>query len=94
MDHAFEERPQAESDGHEDVGGFEPVHVGEEVLRQLHIVVVVEPVAAEGAEDHGEHEEDGEGIPAFGGNAATEHHIHRSAAEKGEVLKIVLDEQL
>ena len=94
MDHAFEERPQAESDGHEDVGGFEPVHVGEEVLRQLHIVVVVESVAAEGAEDHGEHEEDGKGIPAFGGDAETEHHVHRSATDEGEVFKIVLDEQL
>ena len=78
MDHTLEERSHTESYGHKDVGGFEPVHVGEEVLRQLHIVVVVEPVAAEGAEDHGEHEEDGEGIPTFGGDAETEHHVYCS----------------
>ena len=94
MDHAFEEGAQTESDCHEDVGGFESVHVGEEVSSQLHIVVVVESVAAEGAEHNSEHEEDSEGIPEFGGHAEAEHHIHCSTTEEGEVLEIVLEEQL
>ena len=94
MHHALEERPDSKCDSHKNIGSLEPVEVGEEVASQFHIIVVVESVGAEGAEEHSIHEEDGKGIPEFGGDTVAEHHIDGSEAEEGEVLDIVLEEKL
>ena len=57
MDGPLEERPDSEGDDHEDVWCFESEHVLEEVLGQLTILSVVEPVGGESSErDQEEHE--------------------------------------
>ena len=60
MNHPLEERPASEGEGHEDVGGSEAEHVLEEVLGQLAVLPVVEPVGGGGGqqdqEEHNDHE--------------------------------------
>ena len=92
MHDALEERPDAESERHQNVGALEPVHVGQEVASQLGVGVVVELVAAEHTEHNREGEADGEGIPAFGGDAVAEHDLHGTSTQEGEVLDVVLDQ--
>ena len=94
MYNTLEEGSDTESEGHQDVWGLEPVHIWEEVASQLHVVVVVESVGAEHAVDHSEHEENGEGIPAFGDDAVAERDLDGPAAQEGEVFDVVLDQEL
>ena len=80
MDDTLEKGSDSESHSHQDVGRFEPVQIGQEVASHFSIVIVVESVGAEHAVDNSEHEEDGEGIPAFGDDAVAEHDMDGPAA--------------
>ena len=57
VDDAFEEGSSAKEDSHQQIGGFESVHVGQEVSAKFTILIVVAPVAADADQHHHQHEQ-------------------------------------
>ena len=93
MDGPLEERPDSEGESHEDVGCFEPEHILQEVLGQLAVLPIVEPVGAESGERDQKEHEDHECLEHFGFQVEAEGSEGVSEAEEAEELDIVLNEE-
>ena len=66
MNQPFQKRSNSESDGHQNIGRLDSVHVGKEVSCQLAVLIVVAEVSADRDQQHRQSEQDSEGLHGFG----------------------------
>ena len=94
MNCPLQKRSDSKSDDHEHVGSLKSEHVLEEVLSQLTIFVVVDPVDGKGTNCDQEEHEDHQHLEHFGWQVQAEGSQSVSEAEEAEELHIFLDEEL
>ena len=94
MNEPLEERLNSKDNGHEDVGRFESIHIGEEISGKFPILVVIAHITTYSHQNQDQHEGDGEDLHDSGGRVEAKHHIERSKAQETEILKVALKKQI
>ena len=94
MDQSFHEWSQSVSDGHQQIGWFEPVHVDEEISGELFVGEIVESITADYTEYEQEKEEDGGTIEEFLDEVVALRNGECSETKESEVLNIILEDEV